>query len=159
MLKFKLAHIGKNEIERAIKVLEENKDIKKIFVRISHNDEVRGAEYDDMLELLSDEDSVYFFANKNECMIDYEWTEPKNMLMQENFPELFENGFLELFKNGGVYCDFENKRFSNEVEDIVKPIIECGDYCNYYSREEAIENLNGSNVDESLVGYILKENK
>ena len=157
MLNFRLGHIGKNEIARAIKVLEENTDIKKIFVRISRNDEVQGAEYDDMLELLSDEYFVYFFANKNECLIDYEWTETKNILMQENFPELFENGFLELFKNGGIYCDFKNKRFSNNVEDVVKPIIECGDYCNYYSREGAIENLNGSEVDESLVGYILNK--
>ena len=144
MLKFRLGHIGKNEIERAIKVLEENTDIKKIFVRISRNDEVQGAEYDSIEELLSDEDYVCSFSNKEEYIGYLEDDEEQN-------PEV-----LKLFNNGTVHCDF-NDRFSNDLEDIVKPIVEGGDYCNYYSREGDIENLNGSDVDESLVGYILNK--
>ena len=145
MLKFRLGHIGKNEIAKAIKVLEENTEIKNIFVEVSHNNEVRGAEYDSIEDLLSDEDYIYSFSNKEEY-IEYIDEDEEN-----------HSDVLELFNNGTVHCDFKNKRFSNNVEDVVKPIIEGGDYCNYYSREEAIENLNGSEVDESLVGYILNK--
>ena len=145
MLKFRLGHIGKNEIARAIKLLEENTEIKNIFVGISRNDEVRGAEYDNIEDLLSDEDCVCSFSNKEEY-IEYIDEDEEN-----------HSDVLELFNNGTVHCDFKNNRFSNNVEDVVKPIIECGDYCNYYSREEAIENLNGSEVDESLVAYILNK--
>ena len=144
MLKFRLGHIGKNEIAKAIKVLEENKDIKNIFVSISRNDEVRGAEYNNIEELLSDEDYVCSFSNKEEYIGYLEDDEEQN-------PEV-----LKLFNNGTVHCDFYD-RFSNDIEDIVKPLVEEGNYCNYYSREEAIENLNGSEVDESLVGYILNK--
>ena len=155
MLKFRLGHIGKNEIAKAIKVLEENKDIKNIFVSISRDDEVRGSEYDDILELLSDEDFVYYFANKKECLIDLDDLGDYEGLNSENLDLL--NTFSELFENGGVYFDFKNNRVSNDVDEIVKPIVEGGNYCNYYSREEAIENLNGSEVDESLVAYILNK--
>ena len=146
MLKFRLDHIGKNEIARSIKVLEENTDIKKIFVRISRNDEVQGAEYDNIEDLLSDEYCVCSFSNKEEY-IEYIDEDEEN-----------HSDVLELFNNGTVHCDFKNNRVSNNVEDIVKPIIEGGDYCNYYSREEAIENLNGSEIDESLVVFLLHMN-
>ena len=145
MLKFRLGHIGKNEIAKAIKVLEENTEIKNIFVGISRNDEVRGAEYDDMLDLVLWEDYVYSFSSREEC-IEY-----------LNGCEETHSEILKLLNNGIVYCDFSRNKFSNRVEDIVKPIIEGGNYCNYYSREEAIENLNGSEIDESLVGYILNK--
>ncbi len=145
MLKFRLGHIGKNEIARAIKLLEENTEIKNIFVGISRNDEVRGAEYDDMLDLVLWEDYVYSFSSREEC-IEY-----------LNGCEETHSEILKLLNNGTVYCDFSRNKFSNRVEDIVKPIIEGGNYCNYYSREEAIENLNGSEVDESLVAYILNK--
>ena len=144
MLNFRLGHIGKNEIAKAIKVLEENTDIKNIFVEVSHSDEVRGKVYCKFEDLLSDEDYVCSFSNKEEYIGYLEDDEEQN-------PEV-----LKLFNNGTVHCDF-NDRFSNDLEDIVKPIIEGGDYCNYYSREEAIENLNGSEVDESLVGYVLNK--
>ena len=53
MSQLKLGYIGKNEIAKAIKVLEENTDIKNIFVEVSHNNEVRGAEYNNIEKLLS----------------------------------------------------------------------------------------------------------
>ena len=155
MEKFRLGYIGKNEIAKAIEVLEENTGIKNIFVEVSHNNEVRGAEYDDMLELLSDEDFVYYFANKKECLIDLDDLGDYEGLNSENLDLL--NTFSELFENGGVYCDFENKRFSNEVEDVVRPLIEDGKDSSYYSREEAIENLKGSYAEEALVVFILNE--
>ena len=147
MLKFRLGHIGENEIAKAIKALEENKDIKNIFVRISRNDEVRGAEYGNIKELLSDEywACLYSFSEIEEYIDYLEEDEEQNLEV------------LELLENGVVHYDVKNDRISNDIEDIVKPIIEGGDYCNYYSREGAIENLNGSEVDESLVAYILNK--
>ncbi len=146
MLNFKLGHIGKNEIERAIKVLEENKDIKNIFVRISHNDEVRGAEYDSIEELLSDEDCIYSFSNKEEYI---------KYLEEEDEEQNTE--ILDLLENGAVYCDFENDRISNDIEDIVKPIIEDGKSHMYYSYEDALDNLNGKYVNEALVVFLCNE--
>ncbi len=146
MLNFKLGHIGKNEIERAIKVLEENKDIKKIFVRISHNDEVRGAEYNSIEELLSDEDYIYSFSNKEEYI---------KYLEEEDEEQNTE--ILDLLENGAVYCDFENDRISNDIEDIVKPIIEDGKSHMYYSYEDALDNLNGKYVNEALVVFLCNE--
>ncbi len=146
MLNFKLGHIGKYEIERAIKVLEENKDIKNIFVRISHNDEVRGAEYDSIEELLSDEDCIYSFSNKEEYI---------KYLEEEDEEQNTE--ILDLLENGAVYCDFENDRISNDIEDIVKPIIEDGKSHMYYSYEDALDNLNGKYVNEALVVFLCNE--
>ena len=146
MLNFKLGHIGKYEIERAIKVLEENKDIKNIFVRISHNDEVRGAEYDSIEELLSDEDCIYSFSNKEEYI---------KYLEEEDEEQNTE--ILDLLENGAVYCDFENDRISNDIEDIVKPLIEDGKSHMYYSYEDALDNLNGKYVNEALVVFLCNE--
>ncbi len=146
MLNFKLGHIGKNEIERAIKVLEENKDIKKIFVRISHNDEVRGAEYDSIEELLSDEDCIYSFSSKEEYI----------KYLEEEVEEQ-NTEILDLLENGAVYCDSENDRISNDIEDIVKPLIEDGKSHMYYSYEDALDNLNGKYVNEALVVFLCNE--
>ena len=144
MEKFRLGYIGKNEIAKAIKVLEENTDIKNIFVEVAHNDEVRGAEYNNIEDLLSDEDCVCSFSNKEEYIGYLEDDEEPN-------PEV-----LELLEAGTVHCDFDD-RFSNDIEDIVKPLIEDGKDSSYYSREEAIENLKGSYVEESLVVFLLNE--
>ena len=145
MEKFRLGYIGKNEIAKAIEVLEENTGIKNIFVEVSHNDEVRGAEYNNIEDLLSDEDYVCSFSNKEEYIGYLEDDEEPN-------PEV-----LELLKDGTVHCDFENYRFSNDIEDIVKPLIEDGKDSSYYSREDAIENLQGKYFDEALVVFILNE--
>ena len=146
MEKFRLGYIGKNEIAKAIEVLEENKDIKNIFVEVAHNDEVRGAEYNNIEELLSDEDYIYSFSSKEEYI---KYLEEDD---EEQNPEV-----LELLKDGTVHCDFENKRFSNEVEDVVKPLVEDGKDSSYYSREDAIENLKGSYAEEALVVFLLNE--
>ena len=146
MLKFRLGHIGKNEIARAIKVLEENTEIKNIFVEVSHNNEVRGAEYDSIEDLLSDEDYIYSFSNKEEY-IEY---------LEENDEEQ-NTEILELLKDGTVHCNFENNNFSNEVNDVVRPLIEDGKDSSYYTREEAIENLKGSYAEEALVVFLLNE--
>ena len=146
MLKFRLGHIGQNEIAKAIKVLEENTEIKNIFVEVSHNNEVRGAEYDSIEDLLSDEDYIYSFSNKEEY-IEY---------LEENDEEQ-NTEILELLKDGTVHCNFENNNFSNEVNDVVRPLIEDGKDSSYYSREEAIENLKGKYFDEALVVFILNE--
>ena len=146
MEKFRLGYIGKNEIAKAIKVLEENKDIKNIFVEVSHNNEVRGAEYDSIEDLLSDEDYIYSFSNKEEY-IEY---------LEENDEEQ-NTEILELLKDGTVHCNFENNNFSNEVNDVVRPLIEDGKDSSYYSREEAIENLQDKYFDEALVVFLLNE--
>ena len=124
MEKFRLGYIGKNEIAKAIEVLEENTDIKNIFVEVSHSDEVRGAEYNNIEELLSDEDYIYSFSNREEYI---EYLEEED---EEQNPEI-----LELLKDGTVYYNFENNNFSNEVNDVVRPLIEDGKYSNYYSHE------------------------
>ena len=146
MEKFKLGYIGKNEIAKAIKVLEENKDIKNIFVEVSHNNEVRGAEYNNIEELLSDDDYIYSFSNREEYI---EFIDEDD---EEINPEI-----LELLKDGTVHCNFENNNFSNEVNDVVRPLIEDGKDSSYYSREEAIENLQGKYFDEALVVFLLNE--
>ena len=144
MSQFKLGHIGKNEIAKAIKVLEENTEIKNIFVEVSHSDEVRGKVYCKFEDLLSDEDYVCSFSNKEEYIGYLEDDEEPN-------PEV-----LELLEAGTVHCDFDD-RFSNDIEDIVKPLIEDGKDSSYYSREEAIENLQGKYFDEALVVFLLNE--
>ena len=145
MEKFRLGYIGKNEIAKAIEVLEENKDIKNIFVEVSHNDEVRGAEYNNIEELLSDEDCVCSFSNKEEYIEFIDECEEINLEI------------LELLEDETIYFDINNNRFSNEVEDVVKSIIEDGKDSSYYSREDAIENLKGSYAEEALVVFILNE--
>ncbi len=144
MLNFRLGHIGKNEIERAIKVLEENKDIKNIFVRVTHNDRVVGREYEKMQDLLTDEDCVICF----ESIGDYiEYLEGEEL----------DSEILDLLENGKVYYNCENGNFSNDIEDIVKPIIEDGKSHMYYSYEDALDNLNGKYVNEALVVFLCNE--
>ena len=147
MLKFRLGHIGKNEIAKAIEVLEENTDIKNIFVEVSHNNEVRGAEYNNIEDLLSDDDYIYSFSSKEEY-IEY---------LEEEADEEQNTEILELLNYGTVYYNFENNNFSNKVEDVVRPLIEDGKDSSYYSREDAIENLKGSYSEEALVVFILNE--
>ena len=146
MLNFRLGHICKNEIAKAIKVLEENTDIKNIFVEVSHNNEVRGAEYNNIEKLLSDEDYIYSISSQEEY-IKY----------LEDDDEEINFKILKLLEAGTVHCDFENNMFSNDIEDIVKPLIEDGKDRSYYSRDDAIENLQGSYAEEALVVFILNE--
>ncbi len=144
MLNFRLGHIGKNEIERAIKVLEENKDIKNIFVRVTHNDRVVGREYEKMQDLLTDEDCVICF----ESIGDYiEYLEGEEL----------DSEILDLLENGKVYYNCENGNFSNDIEDIVKPIIENGKSHIYYSYEDALDNLKGNYANEALVVFLCNE--
>ena len=146
MLKFRLGHIGKNEVKQAIEILEKETDISNIFVEVSHNDEVRGKVYCKFEDLLSDEDYIYSFPSKEEYI----------KYLEEDDEEQ-NHEVLELLKDGTVHCDFENDRFSNDIEDIVKPLIEDGKDRSYYSREEAIENLQGKYFDEALVVFLLNE--
>ena len=147
MENFRLGYIGKEEITRALNVLEDNKDIKNIFVRVTHNDRVLGAEYDNIEDLLSDADRLCFYSFSNrEDYIEYlDECEEINLEI------------LELLETGTVYCDVDNNRFSNEVEDIVKPIVEDGKSHMYYTREDAIENLQGKYFNEALVVFLLNE--
>ncbi len=150
MLNFKLGHIGKNEIERAIKVLEENKQIKNIFVRVTHNDRVVGREYEKMQDLLTDDDFVVCFENIASYIEYIECSE-------YNDDDEVDEEILELLKDGKVYYNCENGNFSNDIEDIVKPIIEDGKSHMYYSYEDALDNLNGKYVNEALVVFLCNE--
>ncbi len=141
---FKLGYIGSDEILRAIRILEDNKDIKNIFVEVTHNDRVVGREYEEMQDLLTDEDCVVCF----ESIGDYiEYLEVEEL----------DSEILDLLENGKVYYNCENGNFSNDIEDIVKPIIEDGKSHMYYSYEDALDNLNGKYVNEALVVFLCNE--
>ncbi len=141
---FKLGYIGSDEILRAIRILEDNKDIKNIFVEVTHNDRVVGREYEEMQDLLTDEDCVVCF----ESIGDYiEYLEGEEL----------DSEILDLLENGKVYYNCENGNFSNDIEDIVKPIIEDGKSHMYYSYEDALDNLNGKYVNEALVVFLCNE--
>ncbi len=141
---FKLGYIGSDEILRAIRILEDNKDIKNIFVEVTHNDRVVGREYEKMQDLLTDEDCVICF----ESIGDYiEYLESEEL----------DSEILDLLENGKVYYNCENGNFSNDIEDIVKPIIENGKSHIYYSYEDALDNLKGNYANEALVVFLCNE--
>ncbi len=141
---FKLGYIGSDEILRAIRILEDNKDIKNIFVEVTHNDRVVGREYEKMQDLLTDEDCVICF----ESIGDYiEYLEGEEL----------DSEILDLLENGKVYYNCENGNFSNDIEDIVKPIIENGKSHIYYSYEDALDNLKGNYANEALVVFLCNE--